>query len=558
MGANTLALMKPKRFRDLAVRESAKKVVPVARTGPRNGDSGPDGLDSWLSKRARRGGGYRSGRAVVVDAVVRGRFAPWARGRHRGLLEHRRHHDQGYFAGTDQASVNRGVADLSATGMFANVSAKIVDGKMIVTVSESGADHQSRRVRGQQQAQGRPALRSKSNRRAAPASTSAKANADIDRIKEAYKKFGRNEAQVSYRLVHLPNGRVDLVFKVDEGRQDRHPRDQVRRQQGVLRTIACISLMQTTTMNFLSWFKTSDVYDPDRLASDEEAIRKYYMKNGYADFRITNTDVAYQDDPARLRHHDHDGRGRAVPRLRREGDVAYRRGRQRLAAIASSSCSRATSTTRPRSTVDGQRRSPARWRGRATPSRDVRPHGERDEATHQIALAFTVDDGPKVYIERIDIVGNTRTRDYVIRREFDIGEGDPYNHAMIERGERRLNRLGYFKKVHISTRPGSTPDRVIVIVEVEDQPTGSISLERRLFDDRRLPRRSRVHRDQLPRPRPIRAASASPTASTAAAGACRSPSPISSISGSPPASTSSIKVNRTRTRAPITSTGRPA
>ena len=107
---------------------------------------------------------------------------------------------------------------------------------------------------------------------------------------------------------------------------------------------------------------------------------------------------------------------------------------------------------------------------------EVRPHGERDTVNHTIALQFSVDNGPKVYIERIDIVGNTRTRDYVIRREFDIGEGDPYNHALIERAERRLNGLGYFKKVHISNRPGSAPDRVIVIVEVEDQPTGSISL----------------------------------------------------------------------------------
>ena len=89
---------------------------------------------------------------------------------------------------------------------------------------------------------------------------------------------------------------------------------------------------------------------------------------------------------------------------------------------------------------------------------------------------FSVDNGPKVYIERIDIVGNTRTRDFVIRREFDIGEGDPYNHVLIERAERRLNSLGYFKKVHISNRPGSSPDRVIVVVDVEDQPTGSISL----------------------------------------------------------------------------------
>ena len=107
---------------------------------------------------------------------------------------------------------------------------------------------------------------------------------------------------------------------------------------------------------------------------------------------------------------------------------------------------------------------------------EARPHGERDTANHTIALSFSVDNGPKVYIERIDIVGNTRTRDFVIRREFDIGEGDPYNHVLIERAERRLNSLGYFKKVHISNRPGSSPDRVIVVVDVEDQPTGSISL----------------------------------------------------------------------------------
>ena len=107
---------------------------------------------------------------------------------------------------------------------------------------------------------------------------------------------------------------------------------------------------------------------------------------------------------------------------------------------------------------------------------EVRPHGERDNVNHTIAVAFTVDDGPKVYIERIDIEGNTRTRDYVIRREFDIGEGDPYNHAMIEAGERRINNLDFFKSVHISTRPGSSPDRVIVTIAVEDKPTGSVSL----------------------------------------------------------------------------------
>jgi outer membrane protein insertion porin family len=106
----------------------------------------------------------------------------------------------------------------------------------------------------------------------------------------------------------------------------------------------------------------------------------------------------------------------------------------------------------------------------------VHPRGERDPVAHTIAVAFVVDDGPRVYIERIDIHGNTRTRDYVIRREFDIGEGDPYNRVLIDKAERRLNSLGFFKKVRITNSPGSAPDRVVIDVDVEDQPTGQFAI----------------------------------------------------------------------------------
>ena len=227
-------------------------------------------------------------------------------------------------------------------------------------------------------------------------------------------------------------------------------------------------------MNFLSWIKSTDVYDPDRLASDEEAIRRYYMKNGYADFRITNTDVAYQANPP----------GYVITITMEEGPQYHVSGVSVDSHIpqVNGPALLQFSALRPGDvydaggvdkTVDAMTRDVAR-QGYAFS--EVRPHGERDTVNHTIALQFSVDNGPKVYIERIDIVGNTRTRDYVIRREFDIGEGDPYNHALIERAERRLNGLGYFKKVHISNRPGSSPDRVIVVVDVEDQPTGSISL----------------------------------------------------------------------------------
>ena len=356
--------------------------------------------------------------------------------------------------------------------MFSKVSAKIVGGQVIVTVVESSQIINRVAFEGNSKLKG-DQLEVEVQSKARTGFDEAKANADIDRIKAAYKKIGRSATKVSYRLVQLPNGRVDLVFKVDEG-----DKTGVREIKFVgnnaVSAYRLHSLMQMTEMNFLSWLKNSDVYDPDRLASDEEAIRKYYMKYGYADFRITNTDVAYQDDPA----------GYVITISMDEGQQFHVSGvtvTSRIAKIDSHSldgfvtlrAGDVYNASAVEKTVDSITREMARL-GYAFA--DVRPHGQRDEATHEIALAFTIDEGPKVYIERIDLAGNTRTRDYVIRREFDIGEGDPYNHALIERGERRLNRLGYFKKVHISTRPGSTPDRVIVTVEVEDQPTGSVSL----------------------------------------------------------------------------------
>jgi outer membrane protein insertion porin family len=377
-----------------------------------------------------------------------------------------------YFSGTDQASVNRAVADLSATGMFSKVSAKIVGGQVVVTVVESAQIINRVAFEGGSKLKSdQLAVEIQSKARAG--FDKAKADADIDRIKGAYKKIGLSAAQVSYRLVQLPNGRVDLVFTIKEG-----DKTGIREIKFVgnhaISSYRLHGLMETSEMNFLSWLKTSDVYDPDRLAKDQEAIRKYYMKNGYADFRITNTDVVYQADPA----------GYVITISVEEGPQYHVSGvtvTSRIPRVDSRSLDQFVTlhagdiynATAVEKTVESLSREMARL-GYAFS--DVRPHGDRNDATHQIVIAFTVDDGPRVYVERIDVVGNTRTRDYVIRREFDIGEGDPYNHALVERGERRLNRLGYFKKVHISTRPGSTPDRVVVTVDVEDQPTGSVSL----------------------------------------------------------------------------------
>ena len=377
-----------------------------------------------------------------------------------------------YFTGTDPASIQRGVEDLKATGVYSSVSAKLVDGKIVVALSGGGQIINRVAFEGNRQIT-KDQLEVEVQSKPREPYNEATAEGDVARIKEAYKKYGRNEAAVTKRLVQLPNGRVDLVFTINEG------------EKTGIRAIRFVgnhavsdyrlgNLMQTSTQNFLSWIKSTDVYDPDRLASDEEAIRRYYMKNGYADFRITNTDVAYQANPP----------GYVITITMEEGPQYHVSGVSVDSHIpqVNGPALLQFSALRPGDvydaggvdkTVDAMTRDVAR-QGYAFS--EVRPHGERDTVNHTIALQFSVDNGPKVYVERIDIVGNTRTRDYVIRREFDIGEGDPYNHVLIERAERRLNGLGYFKKVHISNRPGSSPDRVIVVVDVEDQPTGSISL----------------------------------------------------------------------------------
>src|SRR5208337_1649727 len=175
-----------------------------------------------------------------------------------------------YFTGTDPASIQRGVDDLKATGIYSSVSAKLVDGKIVVSLA--GGSQVINRVafegnRTIQKDQLEVEVQSKPH----TAYNEATAEGDVGRIKDAYKKYGRNEAIVTKRLVQLPNGRVDLVFTIDE-----HDKTGIREIRFVgnheVSDYRLRNLMQTSTQNFLSWFKSTDVYDPDRLASDEEAI----------------------------------------------------------------------------------------------------------------------------------------------------------------------------------------------------------------------------------------------------------------------------------------------
>ncbi|HZH12567.1 MAG TPA: outer membrane protein assembly factor BamA [Microvirga sp.] len=298
-------------------------------------------------------------------------------------------------------------------------------------------------------------------------------DADVQRILEIYRRQGRGLAQVTPRIVDLPNGRVDVVYTIVEG--DKTGVKEIRFvgnneiSSGRLRGI-----MQTTETNILSFLKSTDVYDPDRLSNDLELIRRYYLKNGYADFRIVSNEVTFDPNAGgyiitiaveegpqyRVGNVSVDSRVPTVSGDALRGDLATSSGAVYNAEAVEKS-------------VQAMTRTVAR---QGNPFVQVRPVGTRDPSTRTVNLGYVVEEGPRIYIERINIRGNTRTRDYVIRREFDLGEGDAYNQVFIDRAERRLNNLGYFKNVRVSNEPGSSADRVVVNVDVEDQSTGAFSI----------------------------------------------------------------------------------
>jgi outer membrane protein insertion porin family len=376
-----------------------------------------------------------------------------------------------YVTGAGSGSLEEARRGLLQTGMFSDVRISRRGSQVVVAVRENQiinrvAFEGNRKV---EKGTLEPELQTK----ARGAYNQATVDADVQRIIDIYRRTGRGLATVTPRIVDLPNGRIDVVFTINEG-----DKTGIREINFVGNRAYSSSklrdMMNSSTMNFLSFLKTSDVYDPDRIATDQELIRRYYLKNGYADFRFVSTDAQF--DAARggwiitmTVDEGEQYRVGSVGLDSRLGDLDAETLRRRVRTSAGDVYNaEAVERSLQDVTTEVNRRGYA--------FAQVRPTGQRDPATRTISLGYIVEEGPRVYIERINVRGNTRTRDYVIRRELDIGEGDAYNKVLVDRAERRLNNLGYFKKVRITNEPGSAPDRVVVNIDVEDQPTGAFSV----------------------------------------------------------------------------------
>ncbi|MCA3564268.1 MAG: outer membrane protein assembly factor BamA [Methylocystis sp.] len=378
-----------------------------------------------------------------------------------------------YFSGErlDQAGIDRAVRAMYNSGQFSDVRVSRSGNSIIVRVTENAIVNRvtisgNSRVKADQLF---PELQTKSR---GPFSQ-AVVDSDVQRILEIYRRIGRGDATVSATTDTAPNGRIDVTFNIVEGSKTGIYSINFE-GNNAFGSWRLKNLMQMTESNLLSFLKTSDVYDPDRLAADLDLIRRHYLKNGFIDFRVVSSEAVYS--PER--------KGYIITIVLDEGEQ-YRVGNvevsSRLPNIDERQL-RSRVLTTPGSvynaeavekTVEAMTMDAAR---RGQPFVQVRPRGDREAASKTVNLGYTADEGARIYVERINVRGNTRTRDEVVRREFELGEGDAYNKALVDRAERRLKSLGFFKSVKISQEPGSAPDRVVLVVDVEDQPTGQFSV----------------------------------------------------------------------------------
>lgn len=302
--------------------------------------------------------------------------------------------------------------------------------------------------------------------------TRSKVRADVARIIELYQRQGRFGASVEPKMVSLDQNRVDIVFEINEG-----PKSKVRQiniignekySDGRLR-----GEMATKQSRWFRFFSSGDGYDPDKLAYDQSKLRQFYLTEGYADFRVTSAVAELTPDK----------RDFIVTYVVEEGD-RYKFGdigvESELRDFKPNAAALATkkgnfyNAKMVEDTVEQLQESAGLF-GYAFS--EVNPDFTRDKETLTMSIMYRIADAPRVYVERIDINGNTVTQDKVIRREFRLSEGDPFNTFLVKRSSDRIQSLGFFQdKLEIEQKPGTAPDRIVLEANVEEKSTGELQL----------------------------------------------------------------------------------
>jgi outer membrane protein insertion porin family len=367
--------------------------------------------------------------------------------------------------------IDSSVKRLYSTGYFSDVSINVSGGTLVVTVSENQLINQvvfngNRKIKDDK-------LQAVVRTRSLGPYSEATAEADIQAIKDAYAGIGREDVTVTTQVVPIAEGRVNLAFVINEGDRTKITAINFVGNNAYSngRLEAVISTKESGIFSFLN---RKDVYNADKLRADEELLRQFYYNRGYADFRVVSSDAVLDEatNEYTVTITVEEGERYDFGTVNVESTVEGVNPEELKALVRTSE----GTIYKAKDVQDSISAISKRVASQGYPFARVTPRGNRDFGNRTIAVDYLVDQGERAYIERIEIRGNTRTRDYVIRREFDMSEGDAFNQEMITTAKRRLDALGYFSTVNVSTQPGSASDRVVVIVDVQDQSTGSFGI----------------------------------------------------------------------------------
>jgi outer membrane protein insertion porin family len=302
--------------------------------------------------------------------------------------------------------------------------------------------------------------------------TRAQVQSDTQRVLALYQKSGYYNVRVAPKQIKLPQNRINLVYEITEG-SETSVKNIYFTGNNSFSASTLKSNIGTQEHSWWNFFQKNDNYDPDRLEYDKEQLRRFYLKHGYADINVISAEAQLSPDGD---YFDINFAVEEGPRYT-VSDVAVDIGNSnldpdRLKKVIKTGVGDNYDATKVDKTVENLTLEASR---QGFVFAKVDPKIDRDAANGSLNINYTIAEGQRAYVERIDIVGNTRTLDEVIRRELRIYEGDAFNRSLIERARRRLTSLDFFDKIDFREEEGSAPDKITLVVEVAEKSTGKIS-----------------------------------------------------------------------------------
>ena len=370
----------------------------------------------------------------------------------------------------DEAKVNQSLKNLYASGLFSDVSITRSASTLVIKVVENPLINKivfegNKRIK-------EDTLSTEISLKPRSVYTRSKLQDDVDRIQGLYQKNGRFATNIQPKIIQLDQNRVDLIFEIDEGKKT---------TIGKIRFIGnnffdskeLKTTLHTKESHWYNFFTSNDTYDADRIAFDKELLRKHYLSEGFADFKVISSiaEITPNKDHFVLTFTLEEGNRYSfgkidvqskLPNLQTDklkGSIKTKSGKVFNADLINDTVEEMTNYLNDNGYAFVE----------------IKPDYERNTTNQILDITYTVEEGPKVYIDRINVTGNVRTLDKVIRREFRVAEGDPFNASKLKRSRERIQNLGFFDKVDINNDPGSSADKTDINVKVAEHSTGELN-----------------------------------------------------------------------------------